>query len=100
MDTAKYSMNYEEEDTEALIESDIADSKIMGSSVKKSREPNEADDKDNIGRDLTKNIDVDNAFSTMIYLSSESTESEGSSSFGGLLSTVFMLVAAAYYLVY
>ena len=46
MDTAKYSMNYEEEDTEALIESDIADSTIMGSSVKKSREPNEADDKE------------------------------------------------------
>ena len=45
MDTAKYSMNYEEEDTEALIESDIADSKVM-SSVKKSREPNEADDKE------------------------------------------------------
>ena len=46
MDTAKYSMNYEEEDTEALIESDIAESKIMGSSVKKGREPNEADEKD------------------------------------------------------
>ena len=46
MDTAKYSMSYEEEETEALIESAIEDSKMMGSSVRKSREKNEEDDKD------------------------------------------------------
>ena len=46
MDTAKYSMSYEEEETEALIESALEDSKMMASSVKKSREKNDGDEED------------------------------------------------------
>ena len=46
MDTAKYSMSYEEEETEALIESALEDSKMMASSVKKSREKNDGEAED------------------------------------------------------
>ena len=46
MDTAKYSMSYEEEETEALIESAIEDSKMIGSTAKKSREKNDGDEED------------------------------------------------------
>ena len=43
MDTAKYSMSYEEEETEALIESVLEDSNMINSSVKKTVEKEEED---------------------------------------------------------